>query len=1034
MDDLETLEVVSKVTSELSNHLGVGDKNLAEFIIYHHVQPAADFKKWLNSMQPDFPDSLADSIDRIITTLHPKYKQKSTNSNGDSRRAKFRGLAIPDKEVDFTPNGASEIDDTFQILEGMAGGHKDRPRKRGMSPDRHTRDRRRHRSRSPPPYPRRGRDEPSRGNRRYGRSPSPDRSYRRPERAAPPKRRKRSTSAERFERKQLIASGVLSREEFRDDDDDDAGNQYHDSDDEEVDIEIKEVEPPFLAGQTKLSLELSPIRVVKAPDGSLNRSAMSGVEHARDRRDAKQQEAQEKAAEQASRVDLSAQWQDPLAAKGDKVFASELRDNRPAANEPLPEWKRIAQNKERSLGKRTNMSIKQQRENLPIFKLRKQLLEAIRSNQLLIVVGDTGSGKTTQLTQYLAEDGLAQNGIIGCTQPRRVAAMSVAKRVSEEVACPLGNEVGYTIRFEDKTTDGVTKIKYMTDGIMQREILLDPLLGRYSVIMLDEAHERTVATDVLFGLLKKTIKRRPDLKLIITSATLDAEKFSSYFNNCPIFTIPGRTYPVEILYAREPESDYVDAALKTVETIHLTEPPGDILLFLTGKEEIDSCCEVLDARMKMLQKAVPNTPELMMLPVYGALPSEVASRIFEPAPDGTRKVVIATNIAETSITIDGIYYVVDPGMVKQSAYDPKLGMDRLQVVPISQAQAKQRAGRAGRTGPGKCFRLYTENAFQSEMLPTTTPEIQRQNLSNTILMLKAMGINDLLNFDFMDPPATNTTLTALEGLYQLSALDDEGLLTRVGRRMADFPMDPALAKALLESSSSNCSEEMLTIVAMISGSQTQQIFHRPREKQQQADRAKAKFHDPHGDHLTLLNVYNAWRRQNRSRAWSQENYVQWKSLERVESVRKQLLEIFRRHRLTVVSCGRDTTAVRKALVAGFFRNAARKVPEGNYLTEVEKTPVHLHPSSALFGKPAQNVIYHELVDTTKEYMHNVTVIEPKWLVESAPNFYSVVPGDRLSKAKQAERIKPLFNRNEEGDSWRFSAQKKQSRGGAGTWG
>jgi ATP-dependent RNA helicase DHX8/PRP22 len=1039
MDDLETLEVVSKVTSELHNHLGFGDKNLAEFIIYHHVQPSSEFKTWLKSMQPDFPDSLADSIDRIITTLHPKYKRKSKGD--DSRRSKFKGLAIPDKEVDFGQNGTSEIDDTFQILEGMAGAQKSRPRKRSFSPDR--RDARNsRRPRSPSPYDRRQSRNTNDSHRRpyerryRDRSPSPiqERSYRRPERAAPPKRRKRSTSAERFERKQLIASGVLSREEFRDDDDDLEANQYHDSDDEAVDIEIKEVEPPFLAGQTKLSLELSPIRVVKAPDGSLNRSAMAGVEHARDRREAKQQEAQEKAAEQASRVDLSAQWQDPLAAERDKVFASELRDNRPANNEPLPEWKRIAQNKERSMGKRTNMSIKQQRESLPIFKLRKQLLEAIRSNQILIVVGDTGSGKTTQLTQYLAEDGLAQRGVIGCTQPRRVAAMSVAKRVSEEVACELGNEVGYTIRFEDKTTDGVTKIKYMTDGIMQREILLDPLLGRYSVIMLDEAHERTVATDVLFGLLKKTIKRRPDLKLIVTSATLDAEKFSTYFNNCPIFTIPGRAFPVEILYAREPESDYVDAALKTVETIHLTEPPGDILLFLTGKEEIDSCCEVLDARMKMLKKAVPNTPELMMLPVYGALPSEMASRIFEPAPDGTRKVVIATNIAETSITIDGIYYVVDPGMVKQSAYDPKLGMDRLQVVPISQAQAKQRAGRAGRTGPGKCFRLYTENAFQSEMLPTTTPEIQRQNLSNTILMLKAMGINDLLNFDFMDPPATNTTLTALEGLYQLSALDDEGLLTRVGRRMADFPMDPALAKALLESSSSGCSEEMLTIVAMISGSQTQQIFHRPRDKQQQADRCKAKFHDPHGDHLTLLNVYNGWRRQNRSRAWCQENYVQWKSLERVESVRKQLLEIFRRHRLSVVSCGRDTTSVRQALVAGFFRNAARKVPEGNYLTEVEKTPVHLHPSSALFGKPAQHVIYHELVDTTKEYMHNVTVIEPKWLVEAAPNFYSVVPGDRLSKAKQAERIKPLFNRNEDGDSWRFSAQKRQGRGGAGTWG
>ena len=469
------------------------------------------------------------------------------------------------------------------------------------------------------------------------------------------------------------------------------------------------------------------------------------------------------------------------------------------------------------------MTIKQQRESLPVYKFRKQLLDAVDQNQLLIVVGDTGSGKTTQLTQYFAEAGYASRGMIGCTQPRRVAAMSVAKRVSEEVGCELGREVGYTIRFEDRTSPD-TKIKYMTDGMLQREILLDPDLKRYSVIMLDEAHERTIATDVLFGLLKKTLKRRPDMKVIVTSATLDADKFSEYFNQCPIFSIPGRTYPVEIMYSREPEDDYLDAALTTVMQIHLTEPPGDILVFLTGQEEIDTSCEVLYERMKALG---PSVPELIVLPVYSALPSEMQSRIFDPAPPGSRKVVIATNIAETSITIDQIYYVIDPGFVKQNAYDPKLGMDSLIVTPISQAQAKQRAGRAGRTGPGKCFRLYTEAAYQSEMLPTTIPEIQRQNLSYTILMLKAMGINDLLHFDFMDPPPTNTMLTALEELYALSALDDEGLLTRLGRKMADFPMEPALAKVLIASVESACSEEVLSIVAMLS---VQSVFYRPKEK------------------------------------------------------------------------------------------------------------------------------------------------------------------------------------------------------------
>lgn len=503
----------------------------------------------------------------------------------------------------------------------------------------------------------------------------------------------------------------------------------------------------------------------------------------------------------------------------------------------------------------------------------------------------------------MAEEGYADRGRIGCTQPRRVAAMSVAKRVSEEVGCRLGQEVGYTIRFEDCTSPE-TRIKYMTDGMLQRECLIDPLCSSYSVVMLDEAHERTIATDVLFGLLKsrflqyihhhlliivlEAVKRRPDLKLIVTSATLDAEKFSKYFFGCPIFTIPGRTYPVEILYTKDPENDYLDAALITVMQIHLSEPPGDVLLFLTGQEEIDTACEILFERMKALG---PKVPELIILPIYSALPSEVQSRVFEPTPPGARKVVIATNVAETSLTIPGIYYVVDPGFSKQNAYDPRLGMDSLVVMPISQAQARQRAGRAGRTGPGKTYRLYTEAAYRNEMLPNSIPDIQRTNLSSTILQLKAMGINDLLSFDFMDPPPSQTMLTALENLYALSALDDEGLLTRLGRKMADFPMEPPLAKMVIASVDLGCSEDILSIVAMLS---VQTVFYRPKEKQSQADSKKAKFHQPEGDHLTLLTVYNGWKAANFSNPWCYENFIQARSVRRAQDVRKQLLGIMDR--------------------------------------------------------------------------------------------------------------------------------------------
>lgn len=850
----------------------------------------------------------------------------------------------------------------------------------------------------------------------------------------PPRRKKELTDSDRWEIRQLIRSGVAKASDFPELEEENKPSTAPDGAmggmdlEEEVDIEVREEEPPFLVGQTKQSLELSPIRVVKAPDGSMNRSAVNGSSLVRDRKEARLQEADAQAQAQP-KEDLSAQWNDPMADPDRRTFASELRSARMnAKSDAVPEWKKALQPRDQTFGKRTSMSIKQQRESLPVYQFRSQLIEAVRENQTLIVVGETGSGKTTQVTQYLAEAGFANHGMIGCTQPRRVAAMSVAKRVAEEVGCKLGDEVGYTIRFEDHTSPA-TRIKYMTDGMLQREILVDPDLKRYSVIMLDEAHERTIATDVLFALLKKALKRRPDMKVIVTSATLDADKFSSYFNECPIFTIPGRTFPVEILYSREPESDYLEAALLTVMQIHLTEPKGDILLFLTGQEEIDTSCEILYERMKALG---PEVPELIILPVYSALPSEMQTRIFEPAPPGSRKVVIATNIAETSITIDEIYFVVDPGFVKQSAYDPKLGMDSLVVTPISQAQANQRAGRAGRTGPGKCFRLYTEAAYQTEMLPTTIPDIQRENLSHTILMLKAMGINDLINFDFMDPPPVNTMLTALEELYALSALDDEGLLTRLGRKMADFPMEPSLAKVLIAAVEAGCSDEMLSIVAMLN----MNVFYRPKEKQTQADQKKAKFHDPHGDHLTFLNVYNAWKRSGYQNAWCFENFIQHRAMKRTKDVREQLVKIMERHRHPIVSCGRDTHKVRRALCSGFFRNAARKDPAEGYKTLIEGTPVYLHPSSALFGKQAEWVIYHTLVMTTKEYMHCTTVIEPKWLVEAAPTFFKVAPTDKLSKRRAAERIQPLYNKFEGPDDWRLSAQRRGGRtgGGGGTWG
>ncbi|XP_034652656.1 ATP-dependent RNA helicase DHX8 [Drosophila subobscura] len=831
------------------------------------------------------------------------------------------------------------------------------------------------------------------------------------------KRVTRISSPERWEIKQMISSGVLDRSEMPDFDEE-TGLLPKDEDDEaDIEIEIVEEEPPFLSGHGRALHDLSPVRIVKNPDGSLAQAAMMQSALSKERRELKMLQREQEM--EALPTNLNKNWIDPLPEEdSSRNLAANMR-GMGAAPAEVPEWKKhVIGGKKSSFGKKTDLTLVEQRQSLPIYKLRDDLIKAVTDNQILIVIGETGSGKTTQITQYLGECGFTARGKIGCTQPRRVAAMSVAKRVAEEYGCRLGQEVGYTIRFEDCTSPE-TIIKYMTDGMLLRECLMEADLSGYSVIMLDEAHERTIHTDVLFGLLKTAVQKRPELKLIVTSATLDAVKFSQYFFKAPIFTIPGRTFPVEVLYTKEPETDYLDASLITVMQIHLREPPGDILLFLTGQEEIDTACEILYERMKSLG---PDVPELIILPVYSALPSEMQTRIFDPAPAGSRKVVIATNIAETSLTIDGIFYVVDPGFVKQKVYNSKTGMDSLVVTPISQAAAKQRAGRAGRTGPGKTYRLYTERAYRDEMLPTPVPEIQRTNLATTVLQLKTMGINDLLHFDFMDAPPVESLVMALEQLHSLSALDDEGLLTRLGRRMAEFPLEPNLSKMLIMSVALQCSDEILTIVSMLS---VQNVFYRPKDKQALADQKKAKFNQAEGDHLTLLAVYNSWKNNKFSNAWCYENFVQIRTLKRSQDVRKQLLGIMDRHKLDVVSAGKSSVRIQKAVCSGFFRNAAKKDPQEGYRTLVDSQVVYIHPSSALFNRQPEWVIYHELVQTTKEYMREVTTIDPKWLVEFAPSFFRFSDPTKLSKFKKNQRLEPLYNKYEEPNAWRISRVRRR---------
>ncbi|KAL2221464.1 putative mRNA splicing factor RNA helicase [Thermoascus aurantiacus ATCC 26904] len=651
---------------------------------------------------------------------------------------------------------------------------------------------------------------------------------------------------------------------------------------------------------------------------------------------------------------------------------------------PLTQEERLLQQKLDAAEKKAQ-SIEETRKSLPIYQYRDELIKAVADHQILIIVGETGSGKTTQIPQYLHEAGYTKNGMkIGCTQPRRVAAMSVAARVAEEMGVKLGNEVGYSIRFEDNTSDK-TIIKYMTDGMLLRELLTEPDLGQYSALMIDEAHERTVATDIACGLLKDIARARPDLKLLISSATMDAQKFQKYFDDAPIFNIPGRRYPVDIHYTSQPEANYLAAAITTVFQIHITQGKGDILVFLTGQEEIEAAEQSIQETARKLGGKIP---ELIICPIYANLPSELQTKIFEPTPPGARKVVLATNIAETSLTIDGIVYVIDPGFVKENVFNPRTGMESLVVTPCSRASAAQRAGRAGRVGPGKCFRLYTKWAYHNELEESTTPEIQRTNLSGVILLLKSLGIDQLLEFDFMDPPPAETIIRALEQLYALGALNDRGELTKVGRQMAEFPTDPMLAKAILAADKYGCVEEVLSIIAMLGESGS--LFYRPKDKKIHADSARARFTVKEGgDHLTLLNIWNQWVDSDFSYVWARENFLQQRSLNRARDVRDQLARLCDRVEVTISSAGANNIVpIQKAITAGFFPNAARLQRGGDsYRTVKNNQTVYIHPSSTLFEQNPKWVIYYELVLTSKEYMRNTMPLQPEWLVEVAPHYH-----------------------------------------------
>eukprot|EP00808_Paulinella_micropora_P018763 g35533.t1 len=795
----------------------------------------------------------------------------------------------------------------------------------------------------------------------------------------------------KWEEDRLMRSGVVRETSVQ--------MEFDSETEQRVHVLVHDRKAPFLSGSVVFTRQQEMVSVVKDPTSDLAIIAKKGSDLLREIREKK-----ERSTMKAKFWELAgSRIGDVLGVKKQKDEQEKTEDaiekSKEGANDEEFNYKKDSQFREHMEKKSEaqsafsqNKTIREQREYLPIFTCKQELLRVIRDSQVVVVVGETGSGKTTQMTQYLLEEGFSEGLQIGCTQPRRVAAMSVARRVAEEQGVRLGEEVGYAIRFEDVTSKK-TKIKYMTDGVLLRESLTTPALDMYSCVVMDEAHERSLNTDVLFGVLRGVVSRRSDFKLIVTSATMDMEKFALFFGNCPTFNIPGRTFPVDIMFSKTPCEDYLEAAVKQILQVHLSHPAGDILVFMTGQEDIEATCVCLAEKVEALGEGVPP---LAILPIYSQLPADLQAKIFEKAPTGVRKCVVATNIAETSLTVDGIRYVVDSGYCKMKVFNPSIGMDSLQVTPISRANADQRAGRAGRTMAGSAFRLYTEMQYNYEMLPNAIPEIQRTNLANVVLLLKSLGIDDLLEFNFMDAPPQDNMLNSMYQLWVLGALDNMGKLTAVGRKMVEFPLDPSLAKMLITAEPLGCTAEILTIVSMLS---IPSIFFRPSDRAEEADSAREKFFVPESDHLTLLHVSaveaSAVQRgvvQGPLRARqgdAQGAGDPWSAAGHHEDAARS-----------------NWDAVRKVICSAFFMNSAKLKGIGQYVNMRTGMPCNLHPTSALYGlgTTPDYVVYHELVMTTKEYMRTVTVVDPYWLAELGPMFFSIKEDFKTRQARrQAEK-------------------------------
>ncbi len=635
---------------------------------------------------------------------------------------------------------------------------------------------------------------------------------------------------------------------------------------------------------------------------------------------------------------------------------------------------------------------------LPIHDKRDAIIEAIRSSQVVIVAGETGSGKTTQLPLLCLEAGFGKHGKIGITQPRRIAATSVASYVASQLSCPVGTLVGYKVRFTDRES-AATKIKFMTDGILLRELQADRYLRHYDVVIIDEVHERSLNIDFLVGYMKWLLPKRPDMRLVLSSATIDTALFSAAFSNAPVITVLGRLFPIDILY-HEPSPDkgeeisFAGLAAKAAQELLESSDAGDILIFLPTERDILETTDLLTGRLGTACR---------ILPMFGRMPLAEQAAIFHVFDK--RKIVVATNIAETSVTVPNIRFVVDTGLARIKRFDPSLGITRLPVEPVSQASARQRAGRCGRVQDGMCVRLYSEEDLLSRP-EYTAPEIQRANLGQVILSMTSLGLGTVENFPFLQGPSRQAISQGYRSLVELGALDESKHLTDLGARMARFPIDPALSRMLLEAHQQGCMRELLIVASALC---VQDMRVRPSDKKEAADAAHARFCDPLSDFLFYLKLWDAcgWDAPERFsltrlRSFCKNHFLSFVRMREWKDVHDQLASIVetrgdRKGEHEAATYER----IHRCVVSGFVSHVAKKNDDGTYQVAKGRTS-SLFPGSSLFKKKPDWIVSSELVETSRVYSRTCASIDPLWLESVAPH---------LCKRRYSE---PFFDEESEG--------------------